>query len=89
METIRDGKGRGYLAAVNFENMVMTRSVHVSQGYHHTITEESGFMIGFQHTVEASSVDEIIGYFTYTGESAVIISAGGKNTNRTREVRKF
>ena len=81
MDTIRDGKGKGYLAAVNFENMLLTRSMTVSHGYHHTIVEESSFMLGFQHIIQETGVDEIIGYFTYTGESTVIISSRGMNTN--------
>ena len=81
MESIRDGKGRGYLAGVDANGYLATRSVNIPQTHYHAEDEANAFVATFEHLTVEAGVKEVIGVFDYTGKGAVVIARMGFNTN--------
>jgi hypothetical protein len=80
METIRDGKGRGFQAGVQQDGFLETRSIQIPQVHFHADIQANAFVTTFEHDIALSGQKEIIGVFDYTGENSVVVSAVGFNT---------
>ena len=81
MESIRDGKGRGYLAGVNDNGFLECRSIEIPQEHYHAEAEANCFVTTFEHVTVSGGVKEIVGYFKYTGANNVVVSRFGYNSN--------
>lgn len=73
-DTIKDGRGRGYLASVNADNLLGVIAATVSHMAHHSEEDEGAFVIGLHHTTQVADATETVGYITYTGSVALAIS---------------
>lgn len=74
METIRDGKGRGFQAGVTQENMLMTRAMTISHEFHHSNYHANGFVCTTEHTMAASNTKEIVCTIEYNGDHQIVLS---------------
>jgi hypothetical protein len=80
MEQIRDGIGRGNLAAVNNDNKLEVRAISVTQAHFHSDHKANVFVTTFEHDITVSGTKEIIGVFNYTGADDLVVSRIGLNT---------
>ena len=71
--TIRDGKGKGYLASVNSHNQLQTRCSTVQDIAFHSANDSSAFVVTFEHTQASGGSTEGVGYMTYTGNKVLRI----------------
>lgn len=81
METIRDGKGRGYLAGVTDESMLMTRSVMVPTSHHHAVSHANAYVCTTEHKLQAANTKEIVCTLEYSGEEALVLSRASFNSS--------
>ena len=69
---IRDGKGRGYLAAVNADNQIVTRATSVAQRLHSAV--DNNYFEATTGVVELTDANELdILYIKYTGSKVLVI----------------
>jgi hypothetical protein len=73
-DTIKDGKGRGYLTEVSSENKLVTKATTETHLMHHTLDHENAFVAHFEHNQIADATDEIAGYIKYSGNNYLMIS---------------
>ena len=69
---IKDGKGRGYLAGVNYDNQIVTRATAVAQRLHSAI--DGNYFettTGVVNLTDANELDLL--YIKYTGDKALVI----------------
>ncbi len=81
MESIRDGKGRGFQAGVQQDGFLETRSVIIPQAHFHADIQQNSFVTTFEHNIQVADTKEVIGVFDYRGENSVVIATIGFNTN--------
>ena len=72
-DTIRDGKGRGFLAAVNDGQQLETRSIQIQHIASHSETDETAFCAHMHFTQDVGAADEYVGSILYTGSKRVLI----------------
>ena len=71
-DTIRDGKGRGFLSGVNFDNELLTRSTSVPQRLHSAV--DGLYYEATTGIINLSDANELdIIYLKYTGDKAVVV----------------
>jgi len=72
-ETIRDGKGTGYLVGVGSSNRLDVTSRANSRIYYASRDNEKAFIVRFHGQSATGGTSEPLGYITYTGNDSLII----------------
>jgi hypothetical protein len=73
-DTIRDGKGRGYLAEVDGDNFLRVWAQSIPHMHYHSDIEKSAYSIHFHFEQAVDDTWEGCGYITYTGDKQLIVS---------------
>jgi len=74
MAKIEDGKGRGYIAEVNADNKLVTKSLNIPHLHKQSLDDEDAYMIHMHFAQDTGSAWEGCGYITYTGDKKLVVS---------------
>ena len=86
-DMIKDGTGRGFLAEVDNENRLVTKSTQISHIAHHTLVHENSFNTYLRHIHVAGASDEIMAHMTYTGNHHIVVVRTVFTTNSIGETK--
>jgi archaellum component FlaG (FlaF/FlaG flagellin family) len=82
--TLRDGRGKGYLAGVNLDNQLMVNGVSVSSEHFINHSYEKAFNLIWKHTVTTGN-DKLIHYIKNTGNKLLVFEGFQANVSANVE----
>jgi len=88
-DTIIDGKGTGYLANVNDENQLVTKSITIGNMAHHSRTHKDVYSTYNEHTIQLANTEEKVCYIENIGDNNMVFGYMLLSTNSTAGITKF